>query len=295
MRSDQVNKALITGADGQLGRELQATTPKGWEVVACTSQRLDITNPKMVRGVMDRVRPTVLINTAAYTAVDDAEHEAGRAHVVNAEGARNVAEAAHQVGARVIHISTDFVFDGLQSRPYAPNDEPKPLGVYGRTKLTGEQLVQECTGGAVLIVRTAWLYAAGGRNFVTTMLRRMREGESVSIVYDQVGTPTWARELAHACWRAARRPGTQGVMHWTDAGVASWYDFAVAIQEEALAAGLLSDAAPIHPIRTDQLPRSARRPSFSVLDKTTGWAALGGPAPHWRVNLRCMLRELARG
>jgi dTDP-4-dehydrorhamnose reductase len=292
---NQARKALITGANGQLGRELQATVPKNWEMIAYASQSLDVTNPEMVRRVMRQVRPTVLINTAAYTAVDDAEREASRAHAVNAEGARNVAEAAHQVGARVIHISTDYVFDGLQSRPYAPSDEARPLGVYGRTKLIGEELVQESTGGAALIVRTAWLYAGRGRNFVTTMLRRMRTGESVSIVYDQVGTPTWARELAQACWRAAENPGTRGLMHWTDAGVASWYDFAVAVQEEALAAGLLTHAAPVYPIRTDQFPRPARRPSYSVLDKTTGWTALGGPAAHWRVNLRCMLQEVARG
>jgi dTDP-4-dehydrorhamnose reductase len=206
-----------------------------------------------------------------------------------------VAQAAQEVGARVIHVSTDFVFDGSKGRPYTPDDEPKPLNVYGRTKLAGEQLVRERTAGAALIVRTAWVYAAQGHNFVRTMLRLMREREPVGVVCDQVGTPTWARGLARALWIAVERFDIRGLVHWTDAGVASWYDFAVAIQEEALTLGLLPGAVPISPLRTEEFPRPARRPSYSVLDKTSGWAALGGPPPHWRVNLRCMLGGLTGG
>jgi dTDP-4-dehydrorhamnose reductase len=243
---------------------------------------------------MKRVRPALVINTAAYTRVDDAEREEDRAFAINAAGAGTVAAAAHQIGARVIHISTDFVFDGSAGRPYTPEDEPRPLGAYGRTKLAGERLVLERTGGTALIVRTAWVYAAQGHNFVETMLRLMREGQRIGVVYDQVGTPTWARCLAQALWTASEQPDLQGIVHWTDAGVASWYDFAVAIQEEALGAGLLVRAVPIRPLRTEEFPRPARRPSYSVLDKTTGWAALGGAPPHWRVNLRCMLQAHAR-
>ncbi len=268
--------------------------PAHCEAIACTSRELDVTNEGMVRSVMKRVRPALVINTAAYTRVDDAEREEDRAFAINAAGAGAVAAAAHQIGARVIHISTDFVFDGSAGRPYTPEDEPRPLGAYGRTKLAGERLVLERTGGTALIVRTAWVYAAQGHNFVETMLRLMREGQPIGVVYDQVGTPTWARCLAQALWTASEQPDLQGIVHWTDAGVASWYDFAVAIQEEALGAGLLVRAVPIRPLRTEEFPRPARRPSYSVLDKTTGWAALGGAPPHWRVNLRCMLQAPAR-
>jgi dTDP-4-dehydrorhamnose reductase len=246
----------------------------------------------MVQSVMERVGPAVVINAAAFTRVDDAERQASRAEAINAGGAGNVAEAAQRVGARVIHISTDFVFDGSQGRPYAPDDPPKPLGVYGRTKLAGERLVQEHTAGRALIVRTAWLYAARGHNFVRTMLRLMREQQSVGVVGDQVGTPTWARSLARALWTAVERPALHGVLHWTDAGVASWYDFAVAIQEEALELALLDRAVPVLLLRSHEYPALAPRPTFSVLDKSTGWAALDGPPPHWRANLRCMLRGL---
>jgi dTDP-4-dehydrorhamnose reductase len=290
-----LGKVLITGAGGQLGLELRATAPAGWNVVACASAELDVTNRPAVESVLKQERPTVVINAAAYTGVDAAEREADRAHAVNAQGAGNVAQVAQEMGARVIHLSTDFVFDGSQGRPYTPNDEPNPLNVYGRTKLAGEQLVRERTAGAALIVRTAWVYAAQGHNFVRTMLRLMRERESIGVVSDQVGTPTWARGLARALWMGVGRFDSQGLVHWTDAGVASWYDFAVAIQEEALALGLLPHPVPISPLRTEEFPRPARRPSYSVLDKTSGWAVLGGPPPHWRVNLRCMLQGLTGG
>jgi dTDP-4-dehydrorhamnose reductase len=194
----------------------------------------------------------------------------------------------------VIHVSTDFVFDGTQGRPYAPTDQPNPLGVYGRTKLAGEQAVQRCTPSAV-IVRTAWVYSMHGHNFVLKMLRVMEERDEVSVVSDQVGAPTWSRSLAAALWAAVGCPDLRGIYHWTDAGVASRYDFAVAIQEEALAVGLLSRAVPIRPVQTHEYPTPARRPAFSVLDTGATRTALGMTAPHWRVNLRHMLRELRGG
>lgn len=287
-------KVLITGAGGQLGRELLARVPPEWAVVACTSRDLDISDRPAVERVLSAVRPSAVINTAAFTRVDDAEREASRAHAVNAEGAGNVAWGARQSGARLIQVSTDFVFDGKQGHPYAPGDPPCPLGVYGRTKLAGEELIREYTGGAALIVRTAWVYAAHGHNFVHTMLGLMRDRESVDVVADQVGTPTWARSLARALWVAVGRSDLNGVLHWTDAGVASWYDFAVAIQEEAQAIGLLQRPASVRAIRTQDYRTVSPRPPYSVLDKSAGWAALGGPAPHWRANLRLMLRELNR-
>jgi dTDP-4-dehydrorhamnose reductase len=292
MTSKRRPKVLITGARGQIGSALQATAPGIWQIIPCGSEELDVTRGDMARAVIARERPAVVIHAAGYTDVDGAEREVERAEAVNAAGTANVAAAAREVGARLIYISTDFVFDGSVGRPYLPEDHARPLSVYGRTKLAGEQAALDRTGGGALVLRTAWVYSAHGRNFVRTMLALMETQSSVGVVSDQVGTPTWARPLAQALWTAAEEPRLEGIVHWTDAGVASWYDFAVAIQEEALAAGLLTRAVPIRPLRTVEFPRPARRPPWSVLDKTTGWSALGGPAAHWRSNLRCMLDSL---
>jgi len=186
------------------------------------------------------------------------------------------------------------VFDGASGRPYAPDDRPAPLGVYGRTKLAGERAALGLADRAV-VVRTAWVYSRHGQNFVRRMLGLMRERDEVRVVSDQVGTPTWAHSLADAIWTAVARPALHGVLHWTDAGVASWYDFAVAIQEEAVALGLLDRAVPVRPITSAEYPTPARRPAHSVLAKEASWAALGRTPPHWRVNLRHMLAALARG
>lgn len=284
--------ALITGAGGQLGRELQATAPPEWSLRACDSAELDITRPEAVAEVFGRAAPQLVINAAAYTAVDAAEREAERAEAVNVAGAANVAEAARRSGARLLHVSTDFVFDGAQGRPYRPDDTPRPLSVYGRTKLAGEREVLRICRDHALVVRTAWLYASHGRNFPLTMLRLMRERDQVGVVADQIGTPTRARALAEVLWAAAARPEITGVEHWTEAGVASWYDFAVAIQEEALALGLLQRAIPVRPLRTDEYPTPARRPAYSVLARSAAWTSLGPPVRHWREGLRLTLGEL---
>jgi dTDP-4-dehydrorhamnose reductase len=284
--------ALLTGAAGQLGRELQGTAPKTWRVVACHAAALDVTRPEAVEEVVRRERPALIVNAAAYTSVDAAERETERAEAVNTAGAAHLAEAAKLAGARLIHVSTDYVFDGAQGRPYEPADRPKPLGVYGRTKLAGEREVARISGGSALIVRTSWLYSAYGRNFVLTMLRLLRERDGVGVVADQVGSPTWARGLAETIWAAAESPGLAGVHHWSDAGVASWYDLAVAIQEEALVLKLLSRAVPIRPLRTEEYPTAARRPAYSVLQRSGALAGLGVPVRHWREQLRTMLREV---
>jgi dTDP-4-dehydrorhamnose reductase len=285
-------KVLITGAGGQIGTELQATAPKEWQMVPCTSSQLDVTRADSVTAIMKRERPSLVIHTAAYTDVDRAEREPDRAAAVNTEGAEHVAAAARDLGARMVFLSTDYVFDGAGRRPYLPEDQARPLSVYGRTKLAGERAVFNSAGSHTLIVRTAWVYSTHGRNFVRTMLQLMRTQDSVAVVSDQVGTPTWANRLAQAIWCGVEQM-VSGTVHWTDAGVASWYDFAVAIQEEALHLGLLERAVTIIPIRTEDLPRPALRPSYSVLDKTSGWRLLGGPAPHWRSNLRNMLEALS--
>lgn len=282
-------KVLIAGAAGQLGRALQASATPGTDIVAPEESLFDICNGASVAALMADVRPDVVINAAAYTAVDRAESEAGIAHAVNVEGAGNLARAARAHAARFVHVSTDFVFDGQSATPYAPDARPNPLSVYGKTKWQGEQLVrQECPDA--LILRTAWVYAAQGQNFVRTMLRLMRERPELRVVADQVGTPTHAAGLARAIW-ALLAAGTTGTQHWTDAGVASWYDFAVAIGEEALALGLIDHAVPVVPIATTDYPTPARRPAMSILDKRACWAIIG-PARHWRAELRLMLQEM---
>lgn len=280
-------KALITGANGQVGRALRATAAVDADIVALASADLDIGNAATVAERVAAEKPDLIINAAAYTAVDKAESEEGAALRVNGEGVANLARSAAEAHARLIHISTDFVFDGTSGVPYRPDSPTAPIGAYGRTKLAGER----AAGPDALVVRTAWVYGSQGHNFVRTMLRLMAERDEVRVVADQVGTPTFATSLAQAIWTLAAA-GTRGIYHYTDSGAASWYDFAVAIQEEALALGLLSRAAPVIPIATADFPTPARRPSYSVLDKSATFALLGAPAPHWRVNLRRMLQDV---
>lgn len=280
-------RALIVGSKGQLGRGLAATAPAGVELFTHDRDTLDITDRAAVDVLVGQIKPNLLLNAAAYTAVDKAESDETTAYAVNATAVGILAEAARAIGARFVHVSTDFVFDGTSGVPYLPGAPTNPLSAYGRTKLAGEQRA----GNDALIVRTAWVYAPTGNNFVRTMLRLMAEHPEIRVVADQIGTPTYAPDLAAAIWTLVER-GLTGVHHYTDAGVASWYDFAVAIQEEALAVGLLKTAVPVVPIATADFPTPARRPSYSVLDKASTYAALGGPTPHWRTNLRTMLSEM---
>ncbi|MBT5008365.1 MAG: dTDP-4-dehydrorhamnose reductase [Halieaceae bacterium] len=286
-----MQKVLITGAAGQLGRELLRSVPEGVECIAATREILDIADAAQVRAFVRRERPGLIINAAAYTAVDKAESEQELAAAINVNGAANLATACAENGSRLIHVSTDFVFDGTSSTPYLPDAPTSPLGEYGRSKLAGEQAVVAGLPSA-LIMRTAWVYSAFGGNFVKTMLRLMAEREELSVVADQVGTPTWARGLADALWLAADQSDLQGLYHWTDAGVCSWYDFAVAIAEEALEIGLLQRMPRIHPIPGSAYPTPAARPAFSVLDKNSTWAVLKTEGLHWRSQLRSMLKEL---
>ena len=284
---------LITGAGGQLGVALQSSAPAGVAVIAPGHGQLDITDPGAVARLLERHHPDLIVNAAAYTAVDRAEQDEAAARRVNADGAEIIAAAAQRAGARLIHVSTDFVFDGTSSTPYAPEAQTNPVNVYGRTKRAGEERVLASLPERALVLRTAWVYAARGRNFLTTMLRLMTEKKAVDVVADQVGTPTSSRSLAEVIWRIAERPDVRGIQHWTDAGVASWYDFAMAIAEDAGQIGLIPTSVTVRPIRTCDYPSRTSRPSYSVLDKTALYAALGIAPVHWRVRLRAVLRELA--
>ena len=286
-----IKKVLITGADGQLGYELQRTVPNGYECIATDKEDLDITDADAVKVFISDLKPAVIINSAAYTAVDKAEEEVELATAINATGAENLAKVAKENNIQFVQISTDFVFDGKGHTPYLVDAPAKPEGTYGITKQKGDELVQQILGDNAFIIRTSWLYSAHGNNFVKTMLRFMAEREELSIIADQIGTPTWANSLAQAVWVAVENNVT-GMHHWSDAGVASWYDFAYAIMEEGVASGLLDKTITLNAITTADYPTPARRPCYSVMDKTTTWKALGFKSEHWRVALRQMMSEL---
>ena len=287
-------KILVTGSAGQVGWELQRAKPEGVTLLAMSRAELDITDRAQVAAVIAEARPDWVINASAYTAVDKAESEPELAAAINAEGAGNLAEAAREQGARLVQISTDFIFDGSHSTPYQSSDSTCPLGVYGATKLAGERQVQSVFGDDALIIRTAWVYSAHGHNFVKTMLRLMAERDTLSVVQDQVGTPTWAAELARVIYLAIAQ-SCRGVFNWTDAGVASWYDFAVAIEQLGREVGLLSRPTGIHPIPASAYPTPATRPAYSVLDKDSLREAINYTGLHWRVALEQMLKEVQHG
>lgn len=284
-------RVLILGA-GQLGRALLGSRPTDADVTILDLPDVDITDAASVAAAFARARPALVFNAAAYTAVDRAEEDRDTAFAVNAAAPAIIANIARDAGARMIHVSTDFVFDGTAHLPYPPDAIPAPLGVYGESKAAGDAAVV-AAGGDALIVRTAWVYAAEGANFVLTMLRLMAERDQLNVVDDQIGSPTHAASLARALWTLAT--GThRGILHFTDAGVASWYDFAVAIRDEGLRSGLLTRPCTVSPIPTAAYPTPARRPAYSVLDKAETWRLLGGPARHWRAELTDMIDQRKR-
>ncbi|EAR20512.1 dTDP-4-dehydrorhamnose reductase [Nitrococcus mobilis] len=285
-------KVLVTGANGQLGRALVRLAPAGVELLAYGRDALDVTQPQSVPRVL-AMEPAVIVNAAAYTAVDQAETERAAAYAVNVGGAEHMARAARELGCRLVHISTDFVFDGAQGRPYTPESKPNPLNVYGASKLAGEQAAQAIKPDA-LILRTAWLYGETGSNFVHSMLRLMRTRAELHVVDDQIGTPTAVAGLAQCVWRAIEGRLLSGIQHWTDAGVASWYDFAVAIRQTAMALGLLQRPAAVLPVPSSAYPTPASRPAFSVLDKTATWRALALTPGHWSAALADTLAAVAK-
>ncbi len=276
-------KVLITGAKGQLGRGLIASAPAGAQLHAVGIDECDLTDADAIIELVGSVSPDVIVNAAAYTAVDKAESDENTAHAINSGAVKAMIEAH---AGKLVHVSTDFVFDGQSSRAYRPEDKRAPISAYGRTKAEGEDHLRD----GDILVRTAWVYTAGGANFVRTMLRLMRETPGLNVVADQIGAPTWAPGLAATIWSLLAKDAN-GTYHHSDAGVASWYDFAVAIQEEALALGLLNEAIPITPITTAEYPTPAARPAFSLLDSSKTRALLEDGHTHWRVNLRQMLRE----
>lgn len=287
---------LLIGAHGQVGQKLRLTLAPMGDLVSIARPELDLVKPDAIRQLILEVRPDVIVNAAAYTAVDKAESEPDLAHAVNAIAPGVMAAAASQLKALLIHISTDYVFDGRNYTPYIETDTPAPTGVYGQTKLEGEKAVREACPSHV-IIRTSWVYGALGQgNFVKTMLRVGASREEIRVVCDQIGTPTRAADLAEAIAKLIPKvmadPSLLGTYHFANSGAASWYDFAVAIFEEAAVIGLPLAVDRVVPITTPEYPTAASRPPYSVLACQKINGVLAERPPHWRQALRRMLTEL---
>lgn len=298
---------LLTGTNGQVGNELQHLLPVLGETAAFHRAQLDLSKPADIRRVINEIRPQIIVNAAAYTAVDRAESEETLAHAINAEAPAAMAEEAKKLGALLVHYSTDYVFDGTKTSPYEETDATNPLGVYGKTKLAGEEAIRQ-SGAAHLIFRTAWVYATRGRNFLLTILRLASEREELRIVHDQIGAPTAAREIARATASVltsilgedspiTAATGVSGTYHMTAGGSGSWYDLACAILHEAsgdrsnmswLAAATQGKpliAKRILSITTEQYPTPAHRPAYSVLSNSLLNRTFGVQLADWREQL----------
>ncbi|OUC11655.1 MAG: dTDP-4-dehydrorhamnose reductase [Alkalinema sp. CACIAM 70d] len=306
-----MTQILLIGAAGQVGQELQTVLPSLGKVTALDRHALDLTQPDQIRQCIRQFKPNYIVNAAAYTAVDRAESEAELANQINAIAPTVMAQEAQALNALLLHLSTDYVFDGYSYRPYRVEDSTQPLSVYGQSKLAGEMGIRQ-VGDRHVILRTAWVYGVHGKtNFVKTMLRLGASQEELRIVADQIGSPTWAADIAQTLGQLIAwdrdgaspsaengtgapeydRPVVQGTFHFTNSGVASWYDFTVAILEEAEALGLPILTKRILPITTADFPTPARRPAYSVLDHRPLWPILGCPPRHWRQALRSMLQQ----
>lgn len=303
-----MKRILLTGVDGQLGQELQRTLAPLGEVKGVGRQALDLSQGDRIRQIITEIKPDLIVNAAAYTAVDKAETDSELAYLINGVAPTIMANAQARNGGALIHVSTDYVFDGNKNTPYTEEDAPNPLGVYGKSKLAGEEGIQKTSQNLqsvnsewrYLILRTAWVYGTYGKtNFVKTMLRLGAEREEIRVVADQVGTPTWAYHIAEAIailgQQLTHEPATtlqSGIYNFTNSGVASWYDFAIAIFEEAQQLGFELKVQRVLPITTSEYPTPATRPAYSVLAGQKTAAVLGSHASHWRQGLRKMLTEL---
>ncbi|EDX71927.1 dTDP-4-dehydrorhamnose reductase [Coleofasciculus chthonoplastes PCC 7420] len=288
-------RILLTGMAGQLGSELQQTLAPLGEVMGVDRQGLDLTQPDKIRQVIGEFKPDMIVNAAAYTAVDKAETETELANAINGTAPTIMAEAAQQLGAALIHVSTDYIFDGKKNTPYTEDDKPDPINAYGQSKLLGEEgVLKHCD--RALILRTAWVYGVYGKgNFVKTMLRLGAEREELRVVVDQVGTPTWTGDLASAIAQLVqylKSDTLTGIYHFTNSGAISWYDFAVAIFEEAQEIGFPLQVKRVVPITTAEYPTAAARPAYSVLSTRKISAVVGNHPSHWRTGLRRMLKQL---
>ncbi|MBL4899367.1 MAG: dTDP-4-dehydrorhamnose reductase [Colwellia sp.] len=285
-------KIIVIGKSGQLAWEISKLSGEDAEILCLGREEINITDKASLLNQLSQQNVSAIINASAYTAVDKAETDSQAAYNINTHAVENLALVCKELSIHLVHVSTDFVFDGNNSSPYLPLDHKDPIGVYGKSKSDGEDLINQVIPNDSCIIRTSWVYSSHGNNFVKTMLKLMNSKPELGIISDQIGTPTYAKGLAQVCLYAAINK-VKGIQHWTDTGVASWYDFAVAIQELALEKGLLHKAIPIKPIRTADYPTPAKRPSYSVLDKTSIETAFPELSlVHWRTQLSLMMNDL---
>ena len=288
-----MKKVLLIGAKGQVGQELQLTLPQLGEVISISREELDLTNSEKIGQLIREIHPDYLVNAAAYTAVDKAETEPDLAYSINAKAPKIMAESAEKIKAKFLHISTDYVFDGRKNTPYLETDLTNPLGVYGQSKLRGEEEIKTVNSQAI-ILRTAWVYGSYGKsNFVKTMLRLGKEREELKVVVDQVGSPTWAKDIAAAITQLLiNADNPAGIYNFTNSGVASWFDLTKAIFEEAKISGIPLKIQRVIPITTAEYPTPAARPAYSVLSGQKISQQLGYIPPYWRDSLKAMLNQL---
>jgi dTDP-4-dehydrorhamnose reductase len=298
-----VRRILLIGKDGQVGWELQRTLPTLGELIAIDREGMDLTKPDAIRAVIRDVRPNLIVNAAAYTAVDKAEADGDSAMAINGLALGIIAEEAKKLNAMIIHYSTDHVFDGMKAAPYTEEDQPGPLNVYGRTKLAGEQAIQ-AIGVPHLILRTSWVYGARGKNFLRTVLRLAREREELHMVDDHIGAPTWCRTIAEATTqalaqlyspfapRAVSIADLSGVYHFTASGETSWFGFAQAIVRQ-MRLNRMEVASRVLPIPAAQYPLPAARPQNSVLSTKKFSQTFGLLAPNWKDALGLCLQHMA--
>jgi dTDP-4-dehydrorhamnose reductase len=284
-------KVVIIGKSGQLANELVAERPEGVEYLSLGRNDVDITSYSELSARVQQFKPNVIINASAYTAVDKAESDTDAAYAINETAVKIMANVAKENNCRFLHVSTDFVFDGESNLAYGVSDGTNPISVYGASKLAGELAITKTYPENSAIVRTSWVYSTFGNNFVKTMLRLMKEKERLGVVGDQIGCPTNAKGLAQFLWLLASHNDLKQVYHWSDAGVASWYDFAVAIQELSLKHGLLDKKIPISAIASPAYPTPAKRPKFSLLNLTE--SALISEPVYWREQLEACLIKLS--
>ena len=292
------NTILVTGAKGQLGRTLEhywsdSEVAGNSELILYDIDRLDLTLAGLVEKELNRIKPRTILNTAAYTSVDHAETDRDAAFAVNESAVATLAGWAASNDCFVVHISTDFVFDGSKSVPYLPTDHVSPLSVYGSSKLAGETALQSQLPDRHTIIRTSWLYSEYGKNFVQTMLRLMKEREELGVVADQVGSPTSTHSLVALLLAILGQGIKPGIYHWTDGASISWYEFAQAIQQEAIDQGLLERKIPIKPLTTKEYPAPAVRPAYSVLDRSKALNDVGMQATDWQQELRLVIKQVA--
>lgn len=289
-----MTKILLIGSAGQVGQEVQRLLElQGQDYIACDRQTLDLSNTTLIEGYICNVRPEIIINCSAYTAVDQAETDIEQAFLINHLAVEAIAKAAKQINSYLIHISTDYVFDGRQYLPYQETDLAQPNGVYGQSKLAGEKAITQQLE-RYIIVRTAWVYGCYGKgNFVKTMLRLGQEREVLNVVSDQIGSPTWAKDLATTLLQLCDQlaPEMTGIYHFSNSGVCSWYDFAAAIFAEAKNLGYDLKLTQLNPITTADYPTPAQRPHYSVLSTRKISSLLGKYPSHWQASLQCMLQE----